>query len=274
MAAGFGTLAVPFFIGNAIAYGDPLLPLRAGSGIIAHSGELYRQSAWYYGTALMRSSPFVLLGLIPLGLFVFRQKFRESVWAAPIFFSVVYIAYFSFVTHKEFRYSLAFLPMAVVLAGVGVALVAEKIRQRKAKIIALSVVAVISIVALVRMHIPEKNDVVYEDIGGYFAQYQAGGNSARILSASPFVLSRSDVKIVDTLYDDWREVIPKYSIHKNEITHVVLDSCTLEAVCRIDSGCTQGKTEALAMLEKDAHRVMDGMVGMCRVTVYELNTTP
>ena len=271
---GFCVVALPFLLVNTIAYGDPLLPLRAGAGIIAHNPILYRQHSLFYFSSLLESSYLYLFAMIPVALLFFKKSYRKNLTLlAGVVYVAIYIAYFSFTEHKEFRYMLAFLPVVAVLAGVGVSAVLSRIRipwLRYCIAIVVLLCALYGISGALREH-SVKNDVVYEQIGQYFTTYEKEhGTNARVLSAVPFIVARSNALIVATLYDDWRIVLPAYEKYKNEITHVLTDTCTLEIICKFDEGCTQGKSEFEEKMKSDAILVQAGNVGTCRVMLYEV----
>ena len=276
-ALGFAAVAVPFLVGNFIAYHDPFLPLKAGSAIIAREPIMYLHPASFYVQALKDDSVFVLFGFIPVLFLIFKKRYRMSV---PIFagivFLAVYLAYFTHLPHKELRYSLAFLPMAFTLAGVGVSLLLERIGSRCTAIIVFVLLGISGVyVSVPPLRHPEKDDAVYGRVAASLDAYERRtGSPAQVLSAAPFPASDGSSKIVDTLYDDWREVLPEYDADKGRITHVLTDTCTLEAACSYDSGCTEGKAEALAVFSKDSTVAVDGMAGRCRVTLYQLNQNP
>lgn len=271
---GFLTLVLPFLIANSIAYGDPLLPMRAGAGIIAHNPVLYRQHPLFYFSSIFRSSWLYAFAVVPLVLLVMKKEFRENKALGVIFlYLLLYIGYFTLTEHKEYRYTLAFLPAAAVLAGVGLSVVFSALRPTWVRWTTLFVVVVLVLYGAYSslQNSARKYDVVYEQIGEYFRTYEKEhGYPARIISAVPFVVARSNTRIVATLYDDWRIVLPAYEKYKDGITHVLTDTCTLEIICRFDQGCTNGKKAFEDRMKSDARVVQAGSVGSCRVMLYEV----
>ena len=271
---GFSALVAPFLIANTIAYGDPLLPLRAGAGIIAHNPILYRQHPLFYLSSIVRASYLYIFAILPLAFVFVNKKYRtHSTLLSAILYLAIYIGYFSITEHKEFRYSLAFLPMVAVLAGVGLSAVVSRIRFVWIRYVGVGIVLAIALygaIGAVRTA-SQKNDIVYEQIGQYFTTYEKErGENARVLSAVPFISARSNARIIDTLYDDWRIVLPLYEKNKENITHVLTDTCTLEIICKFDEGCTEGKKAFEERMKTDAVLVQAGSVGSCRVMLYEV----
>ncbi len=271
---GFFGVVLPFLIVNTIAYGDPLLPLRAGAGIIAHNPILYLEHPLFYFSSLLESSYLYLFAVVPIVLLFLRKSYRKNfTLIAGLVYLAIYIAYFSFTDHKEFRYMLAFLPMAAVFAGVGISVVLSRIRIswiRYGCAAVLFIFALHGLLGTLREH-SQKDDLVYEQIGQYFTMYEKEhGTNARVLSAVPFIVARSNALIIATLYDDWRIVLPAYEKNKGNITHVLTDTCTLEVICRFDQGCTQGKEEFEDRMKSEAVLVQSGNVGSCRVMLYEV----
>ncbi len=266
---GFCALAVPFFVANYFAYGDALLPLKAGAGIITnHVPPVYHHGPTFYIHVLTTASPFIFLALLSIALFILRKELRTNTgWVSVMLFLFVYLIYFSGLEHKEMRYALAFLPIACVLAGAGIALVVEKIGRKN---LALGVVCFLILLGTYSARqillTNEKTDQVYEEVGR-----KLEGAKAVVLSSAPFIVSNSDARVPQTIYDDWREVPAKYELYKNEITHVLLDSCTLEASCASDPYCKEGKEEALKAFTADGHIALEGKVGRCEITLYEMS---
>lgn len=273
-ALGFALVAVPFFAANFFAYHDPLLPLKAGSGIITgHVSSQYLHPASFYLHVLADNSAYVLLALLPLAAFLMFRKYRASVpWIASVLFLFSFFLYFSHLAHKEMRYALAFLPMAFVFAGIGISMVLDQIGKRYVSVAFLLLLAAAGAYAdILFLRQSVKNDGVYARVGESLAAYGSEtGSTARVLASSPFLASVSDAKIADTLYDDWRGVLPAYEKDKGTITHVLIDTCTLEAACSSDAGCVSGKAEAEAVFARDAAVAVDGTAGMCHVTLYRL----
>jgi 4-amino-4-deoxy-L-arabinose transferase-like glycosyltransferase len=270
---GFAVIATPFLVANLIAYGDPILPLKAGAGIIAHNPIMYKQHWFFYVTSLIHANVVFLFASIPILLFGLRREFRKnSALVSVIVFIAVYVVYFSITAHKEYRYMLGFLPGVAVLAGVGVFQFLHTLPKRF-RWIFLGIALFIFIPWSVQQGIftSQKNDLVYEQIGSYFNQYaNEKGNPARVISAAPFIVARSPVLITATLYDDWRSVMSTYETHAFKSTHVLTDTCTLEAVCPFDDGCTVGKNTFEERMVLTARVVQSGSVGSCRVMLYEL----
>ncbi len=270
--AGFLAVALPFFVANYFAYGDPLLPLRAGSAIIQNFPQLYAHPWSFYLTALFWMNPLVVLAVIPLvAAFAWRGAAARVRTLTVMLFLALYLGYFIHLPHKELRYSLAFLPMIMILAGVGLAWCAERVGGKRG----VTIMALVCLVwsATVFWHVgtqSTRNDQTYDAVGAALRSYEARTGTAPVLvSAAPFPVSRSNARIVATLYDDWREVLGVYTAHEAETTHVLIDTCTLEAACRFDTHCTDGKSEALKRIESLNTAVVDGMVGACHVTLYE-----
>jgi hypothetical protein len=214
--------------------------------------------------------------LIPLALlFVGKLRARMLPYGAAALFFAVYALYFTHLVHKELRYALAILPIAMVLAGTGISIALGLVPgKRLAKLLVLFFIISGLFTSIHLARSANRNDAVYDAVGATLDGYAGRtGMTAHVLSSAPFPVSRSDAKIVDTLYDDWREVAGKYEHEKAGLTHVLIDSCTLETVCRFDSGCTNGKDAALAAISRDMHPAVDGMAGACHVTLYEKNVT-
>lgn len=274
LTLGFAIIVGPFLFVNFLAYTDPFLPMKAGSAIIGRAPAMYIEPWYFYLKSLFQSNAYVLFGIMPLIAFFIRKKWRANVpLIAGIVFLIVYGSYFTHLAHKELRYSLAFIPMATVFAGVGVSMVVNRIRGKRTALVALAILAISGIcVTTLSLRYVHKTDGVYDAVIASLESYeQRTGKTPLLLSASPFPVSRGRARVLETLYDDWREVLPKYENTKPNLTHVVIDSCTLETVCRYDVGCTEGKAAALAVFSRDAIIAEDGMAGACHVTLYELH---
>jgi hypothetical protein len=277
LALGFAVVAVPFFVANSIAYHDPFLPLKAGADIIARVPAPNIRSASFYLDALNKVNVFAIFAILALAYFIKERKYRTSLaWIASIIFLALYLAYFSHLPHKELRYSLAFLPLTLVFASVGLALVLERIGSRSA---ALCFVALLFATGIYTSRAillqATKPDGIYDQVGASLREYQkVTGRPATLLSASPFPAIKSNSKIVDTIYDDWREVPAKYTADKSLLSHVLIDTCTLEYDCSYDDGCTDGMAQMFAAMKKDATVAVDGMAGLCHITLYQLVSKP
>lgn len=270
---GFCVLTLMFFGANAVAYGDAFLPLRAGSAIIRNLPELYRQAPGFYVVSLLKANILAGCVLVTLGLALAARRLADARirYGAVFLYLALYLAYFTRLPHKELRYSLAFLPMVLVVAGVGLSWAAWRLGGRKVALsvlIACSVWGAWSARTVARSF--QKNDQIYDVVGTALGEYERRtGRVPAVLSAAPFPVAVSDARVPATLYDDWREVLIKYEANLAGLTHVLLDTCTLETVCRFDSGCTEGKAAALSRISSESRVAADGAAGRCRVTLYE-----
>ncbi len=196
---------------------------------------------------------------------------RRTAYIAVFIFLALYLGYFTKLPHKELRYSLAFLPMALAAAGGGIAWAAERIGGRRLAILVLAFCVCFGSYSAVRIGKEAvRSDQVYDEVGRSLSAYAArSGRTPVLLSSAPFPAAVSDARIAATMYDDWREVLAKYEATRETVTHVLIDTCTLETVCRLDAGCTEGREAALAAIRGESRIVADGAAGSCRVTLYE-----
>ncbi len=103
---------MPYFAFNQFLYGDFLFPFRpAWEAVHGEYLWLYEKSPYFY-FQLFYLNPFLLLSLP--GIYLAR---KDKKWLIILVVFLVFFVFFSLLPHKEFRFSLPFLPYLALLAS-------------------------------------------------------------------------------------------------------------------------------------------------------------
>ena len=132
---GFIILVLPYFILNYFLYGGFLKPLILADEIVTWSNGSYNFGIFYYAKEIFQTAPFLYLAIfIPFAYFKIdffeNQQSRKNL-RLIILTATIIIIYFVWQLHKEFRYSLAFIPYLAILSGISFHLLINFLNKNK-----------------------------------------------------------------------------------------------------------------------------------------------
>ncbi len=274
----FFLTTLPYFIINFWLYRDPFLPIIGGNQVAIASGSLTLEthSYFYYFTNTFTQNPAIIFSLVFLFIFIIQyKKLTESSKKSHlliIFCFAVLAGYFSYIAHKELRYSIAFLPFLFIATGYGITYLLEKIKnnfyQNLAYIASLLIIFLILMnacyVAYSTYLTPFKANQAQRDYYTYFADKP--GTS--IMTTSPQMGIYSDVKITE-LGDTWEHLQEGYDRQKAYITYVAYDTCNTscdgpEAICKA------AQDSFLKAIELETTVVFSNEAGYCKYKILKL----
>jgi hypothetical protein len=222
---GFFIIALPYFISNYLLYGGLLKPLVAANNIVSWSGVHYNLGIFYYIKELFLTAPFLYLSFI-FPFFIIKKDFFINEKAKKFFRAIlitffIYFIYFSWQSHKELRYSVAFIPYLAILSSVSV-LFLLKFFNRAVKIIVIIIIITSFLLVLYKATPFIKNDNIdpYISINNYFSKMN--GN---YISTTPNPVIFGSVKI-SKIFDSVDNFNDAFTNNK-ELDGVIINSCDI-----------------------------------------------
>ena len=267
VAAGFFLLAGPYLISNHFLYGDVLLPLELGNIVIGGYSYLYDLGTWFYATELAKTAPCLVLAiaapflLLKKSLFGSHESKRNL--RAVLVMTLVFIVYFFWQSHKELRYSIAFVPSLAILAGVVASILFDRIRHRRviwraAVLIILTIFLYQSFPYLLKGRQVDTLAPIHEYMSTIKGDY---------ISTTPVPAIYGDIHIVE-FYDSMqalRDVLKRRAL---VLDGVVFTSCDM--MCSPETN--NSKSCMASVLEEVAKtplkKVYDTTVGQCSYVVF------
>ena len=151
IAGGFLLLAIPYLVVNYFLYGNPLLPIITGNQVATISADATNSGSFiFYAVGWLKENPFLVIFAVAFFFAIGKELMSANRKYLSVAMSLVVIGtYYSLISHKELRYSIAFLPFAAIAAGAGMVWLIEKIHYKKIlKITTISVSAMIIVIGL------------------------------------------------------------------------------------------------------------------------------
>lgn len=264
---GFAIFAVPFFVGSWFAYGDPLLPLRLGRGVVNFSDSTY-DYLFYAKQIVAQWWPFYLgFAMLPLLIFAKKLRLNRGAWLVAIALVVLGV-YFSRVPHKEDRYTLAFLSYAAILSAYLIAWIFARIGWKWLSF-AFAVWLAWSFwgnqKSIRWQHVPNAPALApYERFQDFFKGMPAG---THVVTSYPMIAGTSDVR-VDEIVDSWENALDAYNRRGSKPDYYMLNTCLLPACTTLR--CANAKSELVTRLESEQTNVLaESTAEGCNLKVYK-----
>lgn len=267
---GFATIAIPYFIATAIVYKNPLLPIINGFVTVAHDPG----DAWYYYILqLIVDNPLTILCILGFGIILytyFKHKQRpSSLMTLVILCAIIVGGYFSLTGHKELRYSFAFLPFLVLIAGYGLTKIWQTLPQQNIHYFKIGSLCVLSIIGFSSLYVHQKHEEIIK-ISDARAQYYAFiPASAKTITSSPQILVKSDARIIG-VFQSWIYGLVSLKEHASEYDYVAIDSCQVYCpASSSDVACTANQQAFNSMLKASTTKVFSAKDTECEFSIYK-----
>jgi len=225
---GYMSLFLVFLMTNYFLYKDQVSnvfhalfrPLILGS---MHQGNIFnaKYSLFYFKELFFQNYllVFSLLGLV----FIAVNWKKHKKWPVIALSGIVYLGYFTYITNKQLRFSLVFLPYFCLLAGLGFFEFWELLKKRKAwNLIFIAVVLVLVVFSLVpAVKTNYKNYIWRPDYEHPIVWiYKYPDFEGRILTGNPIPAAYLDRSFV-SFYQDPPTAMKTYELEKGEVGHIV-----------------------------------------------------
>ena len=155
-------LIIPHMVVNLIMTESLLRPLflaaRHGQNMVhAIPGTL--NNLVYYPAALIKDNPLFLCAVVGGALVMITKGYQKQVMQLMLLQGASYLAYFTWIPNKQLRFALLFIPMFVVLTGVGIDWVSRKAKMSRASIVVLAIiVGAILVVSSIARYARQESD--------------------------------------------------------------------------------------------------------------------
>ncbi|MBT4540513.1 hypothetical protein HOC35_03290 [Candidatus Woesearchaeota archaeon] len=224
---GFLPLVVASFAFNYYKYKSFLYPFLQASSHgenLVHAIHETISNLFYYPFNLIIQNYFLIFSILGFILTYFILKkskniVRDSIIPISL---IIFLAYFTYLTNKQLRFSLSFLPFIAILAGYGIYYTIERIRTTETvtkehwlRILPLMLLLIFSIISITSsLHedynsfnkFPTEKPPIVDEYYKFFPDDYKG----LILTADPVHVAYSDIKIVP-YYDSVEDGHKTYS---------------------------------------------------------------
>ncbi len=269
LAAGFWAIALPYFLINIHLYGDALLPLRLGQTVVNMITSQF-QGPLYYAITLFAQNPLTIFAVVGLGFFIATIKTWKTQEALTLIsLSILFVGgYFTYLEHKELRYSLAFLPYITLFMGYGIARTFSYIPKPNKTVRLCILIVFLAGGLLTFKYIPSY--VFYLSSTPSEARmryYSFPPQDAKIITTSPQFVAYNNVKVVD-FFDTWDNAYRVFSHYEGAFDHVALELCKLQCT---EESCENSRQKLLTELTTKYTQVFRELDSTCPLVIYKRN---
>ncbi|PIN81598.1 hypothetical protein COV11_01615 [Candidatus Woesearchaeota archaeon CG10_big_fil_rev_8_21_14_0_10_30_7] len=253
VAGGFIIPLFFFLVSNYFWYGDLFLPLKDGMNVFAKSSWAYNEGLLFYLIGFFKENVFFILGII--GLFCLKKK-REHLLL--ILFFLLPFLYFGYITHKEVRFYILFLPFLCLLSAKGI----TKLFEYKYLDLILLVLLLIFIPVSYGKFVDYYNFKVETE--SYYNLVNELGIKGKILVSDPRFVLLTDKKLIPLYYENYDEL--KVMDKLKNANLVFINSCDM--VCEPNTDCELVQEKMQDYLEKNMTVYKTEQKKDCEFKVY------
>lgn len=218
---GFAISIIPFCIINYISYRKytgnafdalfrPWLLASMHQSNVVHEISSLLMNVIYYPWMLLQENIFLIF--ILLGLFFLTKKQKTIYLPLALFF-----IYFTYISNKQVRFSLLFLPFICIIASAGLLKYSNfirKLKKYKQPIIFISFMFVLLVLSLSLINISKQYYFFPQEkpkiIDTYYTYFEKNNISGNILTTDPMFVAYTDVKLVP-YYNNVDDAIEVYN---------------------------------------------------------------
>lgn len=200
----YAALGLLFLAGNYFAYGNgpgdieaSLEPLRLAmthQSNLVHAVQGAAGNLLFYPSELMKQN--IFYAFLPLGLIFFaREKLRDPRLAVLAGYLIIYLSYFTYITNKQERFALLFLPAAAIFSAYGFyrLLITRKGTSATGILLTIIILAM-GVFAAFNVISADADSIIQRLSAGPPEKYSLGPGT--VLSSEPLVAYYTDNKIV------------------------------------------------------------------------------
>ncbi len=276
-SAGFGIIAVPYFLWSWIIYGSPLATFIAAQDAISRvlgCNVLRYKPWWQYFYWIVFSETKLHLLAIP-GIFVLWKKWKKAHLIFALILAIP-LLYFMQLQCRDYRYLTMFLPFVAMLTSLGAVWIYEKFKFRKKYFFAILLVilgAWMLRTSLVYYYGNElqQPDIIAEEYSSFLENKQIAGE---IWTANPIIAAHTDARIEKIYYPIYdagasRDFSEYIFINRNKIGAIFLDNCGGGIICPPNEAECEARTEQLIkQLDASFNRAFDAQSGRCWYRIW------
>lgn len=208
-----------YLVSNKIIYNSFFLPLIKANEAATKSAQwLYSGGYFFYFSSLVEENILLIFSLVGT-YFIFkkRQLKRTYFILAP---AVMFLIYFTLLTHKELRYSLAFLPYIAMLSSCGIIELHRFIKKIKFQYFVSALIIIFVISSAPQYSYYSKQKIEDPALKEFLKENTVSG---AILTSNPRIAAYTNNKITPYyyLFEDATQI---YEENKMDSSIIVYDS--------------------------------------------------
>jgi 4-amino-4-deoxy-L-arabinose transferase-like glycosyltransferase len=233
---GFIATTLPFFIINYMMYRPytsniidaifrPLLFANNHANNIVHAIQNPIENLLYYPIEIMANNPIFIFAITGIVIVLWNKEMRQKAhyYLIPLF---LFITYFTFITNKQLRFALLFLPWIVMLTAIGITKTVEIIHKwigiKKTILIVMFVFATMYTVYPQYVEAYRYFPSEQPEIETYYTFF--ADKSGTILTTEPYFVAYTDTILAIPYYENANEAQALYNEYKDDVDYIVFNS--------------------------------------------------
>jgi hypothetical protein len=233
----------PYLVFNQASYGTALGPLFEAQKKVSVTYEFYGSGQFFYFPELLSQNvlfAFAIVGIVFVAWRFLRKHNEESYGGLAVMIAMIgFLAYFSWMPHKEARFLIEFLPYVAILSAIGIAAAYDtgvskfKIAKNGKRVLLILLSA--AIIAAFAFSLanqfsyalsgPGGEPEIFDDYYGYFIHNKINA-SETIYASSPVVSAYIDNRVY-VVFDSPDPAIATDSVEKEKIRYAMVNTCDI-----------------------------------------------
>lgn len=216
-----------------------LRPFTSAALTVGESAHIYNGSFGYYFINLFKQNIFFFFGIGGLVFLIKRSRLKDKNNNIIIILFLLMSFYFSFLSHKELRYALSFVPFVAYFSGIGMSLFWDYLRKKTTRkwLVILAVILLLIFGGMLFLKVPRSipEQPVHDP-----ALEKLLLTDKPIVSSSPFIIFYTDAPIKTEYYSP--DILTNSFGQNQEAELMVI---VPELWQCFDSDCSKKKSEQL-----------------------------
>ncbi|MBW2995253.1 glycosyltransferase family 39 protein [Candidatus Woesearchaeota archaeon] len=206
-AVPYAIIVIIYLIFNAIKYrsADTIIeavfwPFVHGSTTIASSGLwLYSGSLFFYFLELYKQNIFLILCFVFIFYYIYEKRFKQTEFNFLLIAPVLFLAYFTYLEHKEIRFALIFLPYLSMMSSIVLSKIYDYVKNRR-KFLVLFFIALLVVIYFKQLPKPSMKEYVGPAVDDICIFMNENKLKQQVILTSPYPLQCLDNKIELNLF--------------------------------------------------------------------------
>jgi 4-amino-4-deoxy-L-arabinose transferase-like glycosyltransferase len=225
---GFMILATPYLTYNYFAYGSPTYPFTAAHEQIEATAWFHETNVFYYFSELPVQNIFFIISVLGIIYFFKKRDFKNFRKTSILLTLLLLFAYFSYLSAKDLRFSIVFLPYIALLSSYGAYNLLKKHAEKTISffmIIILIASFAIGTIILYQTNIRFVQPAAKNPYNEFLDYFMANKVQGSIITSNAMIGAYVDNKLINLI--DWEIARERYDSGKNESSILALDTCSV-----------------------------------------------
>jgi len=175
-------------------------PFVHGSTTITTSGLWLYSGTWlYYFLELYKENYFFVFCFVFVFFYIYEKKYKHQSFNFLLITPVLFLIYFTYLPHKEIRFTLVLLPYLSMMSGIAIAKIYDFIENRK-RLLALFLAVLLITIYFLKIPKPSLQEYVVPEVDDICLFIEENNLTQPVILTTPYPLYCLNNKIDMNLY--------------------------------------------------------------------------